>query len=77
MLIEFLTSKFFFVIPMLFGSLLFLFMLRFMSLGTGTTHKEARQEIMNGNVAMAIYFGLRVVGVATAVAGTIIAGTSV
>ena len=77
MLLEFLTSKFFFVIPMVAGSALFWAITRFMSLGTGITRREANEGIKNGNTAMAVYFGFRIIGVAVAVAGCVIAGASI
>jgi len=75
--IEFLTSKFFFIVPMLVGAFTFSIIIRWVSLGTGITRSEAREEIKNGNQAMAIYFRGRIIGVAIVVAGCVLAGASV
>lgn len=77
MLIEFITSKFFFVVPMLVGGLAFWWLLRFMSMSGGIHWSEVRDGISNGNVAMAIYFGCRVLAVGIAVGLFVLAGTSV
>ena len=74
MLIEFLTSKFFYVIPMLSGSLLFWLILRFVSLGTGVTMADARKGIRDGNVAIALYFAARILGVAITIGCCVLAG---
>ena len=77
MLIEFMVSKFFFVVPMLIGGLAFWWLLRFMSMSGGIHWSEVRDEITKGNVAMAIYFGCRVLAVGIAVGLFVLAGTSV
>ena len=74
MLAEFLTSKFFFVIPMMMGALTFWWILRFFSIGTGITGDEAKRAIMAGNIAVAVYFGLRAGAVAIVVGLCILAG---
>ena len=76
MLIEFLISKFFFVVPMLIGGLAFWWLLRFMSMSGGIEWSKVRDEIEKGNVAMAVYFGLRVLAVGIAVGLFVSAGAS-
>lgn len=77
MLIEFLTSRFFFIIPMLFGGMAFWFLLRLMSLSVGVTWREIWSELLNGNEAVAKYFGLRAIAVAVLVGLISIAGAIV
>lgn len=77
MFIEFLISKFFFVVPMLVGGLAFWWLLRFMSMSGGIEWGTVRNEIQKGNTAMAIYFGLRVLAVGVAVGLCVLAGTAV
>jgi len=77
MFIEFMISKFFFVVPMLFGGLAFWWLLRFMSMSGGIEWKVVREEIQKGNVAMALYFGLRVLAVGIAVGLFVSAGASI
>lgn len=71
---EFLVSRFFYLVPMITGGLLFWWLTRFVSMGTGIRPSEAKQEILNGNVAMAEYLGRRILAVGIAVAGCAIAG---
>ena len=77
MFIEFLTSKFFFVVPMIVGAFTFLFIIKQVSLGTGISRSDAREEIKNGNMAMAVYFSSRILSVAIVVGLLCLAGTSV
>jgi len=74
MFLEFMISKFFFVIPMLFGGLAFWWLLIFMSMSGGIEWSKVRDEIEKGNVAMALYFGLRVLAVGIAVGLFVSAG---
>jgi len=74
MFLEFMTSKFFFVIPMLVGGFAFWFLARFARFGTSITKAEVKQEVMNGNVAMAVLFGFRILAVGIAVGLFVIAG---
>jgi len=78
MLIEFMTSKFFFVIPMILGGLTYWGITRYASFGTGITKGAAARELLkDGNIAVALYLGLRDVAIAIAVGSCVIAGTSV
>jgi hypothetical protein len=78
MLIEFMTSKFFFIVPMFVGGLAFWGLAKFASFGTGITKKDTTKEILeDGNVALALYLGLRVVAIGIAVGLFVVAGTSV
>jgi len=77
MFLEFMVSKFFFVVPMLVGGLAFWWLLRFMSMSGGIEWRVVRDEIQKGNQAMALYFGLRVLAVGIAVGLFVSAGASI
>ena len=74
MVLEYTTTRFFFLVPMLAGLVTFLVIVRHTSMGTGITHNDAKEGIKNGNMAMAVYFGLRGFSIAIVVAGVSIAG---
>lgn len=71
---EFLVSRFFFIVPMIIGGIIFWALVRHVSWGTGITHAEAKEEILAGNMAVAAYFVGRILGCALVVAGIAIAG---
>lgn len=71
---EFLVSRFFFIVLVFVGGLAFWTMARFVSLGTGLTREDAKEGIQDGNMAMALYFGLRVLAVGIAVGLFVLAG---
>ena len=75
--LEFLVSKFFFVVPMFIGGFAFWLLTRFVSWGTGITRQESKEAILNGNVAMACYLGLRVLAIGVAVGLFVLAGASI
>ena len=77
MFLEFMVSKFFFVVPMLVGGLAFWWLLRFMSMSGGIKWSEVRDGINTGNMAMAVYFGCRVIAVGIAVGLFVLAGAIV
>jgi hypothetical protein len=77
MLLEFMISKFFFVVPMVIGSLAFWWILRWMGMSTGVPWSEIYDELKKGNMAMARYFGARILAVGIVVGACVIAGTSV
>lgn len=77
MLTEFMVSKFFFLVPMTVGILEFWWVLRWMSMSTGVPWSEVYAELKKGNMAMAFYYGMRLLVIGLVVVGLAIAGTSV
>ena len=74
MWLDLLTSRFFFIIPMFAGGGAFWLLLRLMSKSVGVTWDEIWDELLNGNDAVAKYFGLRAIAVAVLVGLITVAG---
>jgi hypothetical protein len=75
MILEFLTSRFFFIIPMIVGGMMFWYLLILMSKSIGVSWKDdVWSKIKEDPEALAHYFGMRAVAVAIAVGLFAIAG---
>lgn len=72
--IEFMASRYWFLIPMFAGGMGFWLLLRLMGWSVGVTWNEIWEELKKDNVAVARYFGLRAVAVALVVGLVTVAG---